>query len=148
MPNLPFKIGRTKTPKVAPIFATPAAKPLAVARNCVGKKIGARVNVVALGPAFINKLNRCHLSRAPKAIAGWVSAATHPVATPGAAMGLLRPMLVFLVTVRFFLVVRCLMILASNFRQIHGRLWKLHIHFFHRAGNDLRNRQIAEPLSV
>ena len=47
-----------KTPKVAPSFATPAANPLAVARNCVGNRIGARVNVVALGPAFINKLNR------------------------------------------------------------------------------------------
>src|SRR6266478_2560358 len=98
MPNLPFKIGRTKTPKVAPIFATPAAKP-------------------------------------------------HPVATSAVAVGLLRPMLVLLATARF-LVVRCLMMLASNFRQIHGRLWKLHIHFFHRAGNDLRNRQIAEPLVV
>ena len=57
-PNLPFKIGRTKTPTVAPILATLAANPLAVARNCVGNRIGARVNVVALGPAFINKLNR------------------------------------------------------------------------------------------
>jgi len=28
------------------------------ARNCVGNRIGARVNVVALGPAFINKSNR------------------------------------------------------------------------------------------
>ena len=46
------------TPNVAPILATPAANPLAVARNCVGKRIGASVNVVALGPAFINKLNR------------------------------------------------------------------------------------------
>jgi hypothetical protein len=41
-PNLPFKIGRTKTPKVAPIFATPAANPLAVARNCVGNRIEAK----------------------------------------------------------------------------------------------------------
>src|SRR6266550_989028 len=57
-PNLPFKIGRTKTPRVAPILATPAAKPLAVARSCVGNKLGASVNVVELGPAFINKLNR------------------------------------------------------------------------------------------
>ena len=57
-PNLPFRIGRTKTPKVAPSFATPAANPLAVARNCVRNRIGARVNVVALGPAFINRLNR------------------------------------------------------------------------------------------
>src|SRR4029453_14902157 len=57
-PNLPFKIGRTKTPRVAPIFATPAAKPLAVARSCVGNRLGASVNVVELGPAFINKLNR------------------------------------------------------------------------------------------
>src|SRR6266487_989932 len=56
--KLSFKIGRTKTPRVAPILATPAAKPLAVARNCVGTKMGARVNVVELGPAFINKLNR------------------------------------------------------------------------------------------
>src|SRR5437016_13663929 len=43
-PNLPFKIGRTKTPRVAPILATPAAKPLAVARSCVGNKLGASVN--------------------------------------------------------------------------------------------------------
>ena len=57
-PNLPFKVGKTNTPKVAPIFATLAAKPLAVARSSVGNRIGARVNVVALGPAFINKLNR------------------------------------------------------------------------------------------
>jgi hypothetical protein len=57
-PNFPFKIARTKTPNVAPILAIPAAKPLAVARNCVGNKMGARVNVVELGPAFIHKLNR------------------------------------------------------------------------------------------
>src|SRR5207237_10387675 len=42
----------------SPILATPAAKPLAVARSCVGNKLGASVNVVELGPAFINKLNR------------------------------------------------------------------------------------------
>jgi len=47
-----------KTPSVAPIFATLAANPLAVARNCVGNKISASVNVVELGPAFINRLNR------------------------------------------------------------------------------------------
>jgi hypothetical protein len=82
MPNLPFKIGRTKTPKVAPIFATPAAKPLAVARNCVGSRQAT-----------------CPQSRAPKAIAGWLSAASHPVATSAVAVGLLRPMLVLLATV-------------------------------------------------
>src|SRR5207248_11185703 len=56
-PHLPFKIG-TNTPRVAPILATPAAKPLAVPRNCVGNKMGASVNVVELGPVFIDKLNR------------------------------------------------------------------------------------------
>ena len=45
------------TPSVAPIFETLAANPLAVARNCVGNKIGANVNVVELGSAFINRLN-------------------------------------------------------------------------------------------
>src|SRR6266516_4466633 len=56
-PNLPFKIGRANTPIVAPIFATLAAKPLAVARSCVENRIGGSVNVVELGPAFINRLN-------------------------------------------------------------------------------------------
>src|SRR6266849_3249474 len=56
-------------------------------------------------------------------------------------------MLVLLATARFLFVGR-LVIFAANFRQIHGRLWQLHIHFFHRAGNDLRNGQIAEPLMV
>ena len=56
-------------------------------------------------------------------------------------------MLVFFTPARFFLASR-LMIFAANFRQIHGRLWHLHIHFFHCAGNDLRNRQIAKPLVV
>jgi hypothetical protein len=49
MPNFPFKIGRTKTPSVAPILATAAAEPLAVARNCVGNRMGASVNAVELG---------------------------------------------------------------------------------------------------
>ena len=57
-PNFSFKIGRTKTPKVAPSLAMPAANPPAVPRNCVGNSIGASVNVVELGPAFISKLNR------------------------------------------------------------------------------------------
>ena len=38
-PNFSFKIGRRKRPIVAPSFATPAANPLAVPRNCVGNKI-------------------------------------------------------------------------------------------------------------
>jgi hypothetical protein len=29
-----------------------------VARSCVGKRIGASVNVVEFGPAFISRLNR------------------------------------------------------------------------------------------
>ena len=45
---MPFKIGSTKTPSVAPIFAIPAANPLAVARSSVGNEIGANVNVVEL----------------------------------------------------------------------------------------------------
>ncbi len=49
-PNLPFRIGRTKTLRGAPILATPAANPLAVVRNSVGNKMGASVNVVELGP--------------------------------------------------------------------------------------------------
>ena len=57
-PNLSFKIGRRKTPNVAPSFAKPAANPPAVPRSCVGNNIGASVNVVELGPAFIKRLNR------------------------------------------------------------------------------------------
>src|SRR5437667_2719724 len=57
-PNFSFKIGRRKTPNVAPSFATPAANPPAVPRNGVGNKIGARVKVVELGPAFISRLNK------------------------------------------------------------------------------------------
>jgi len=38
-------------------FATPAANPPAVPRNSVGNNIGASVNVVELGPAFISRLN-------------------------------------------------------------------------------------------
>src|SRR5262249_12898381 len=55
-PNLSFKIGSRNTPKVAPSFATPAANPPAVPRNCVGNKIGARVDVVEVGPAFIHRV--------------------------------------------------------------------------------------------
>src|SRR6476646_5146043 len=57
-PNFSFKIGRRNTPNVAPSFATPAANPPAVPRNCVGNNIGASVNVVELGPAFIKRLNK------------------------------------------------------------------------------------------
>lgn len=57
-PNFSFKIGRRKTPNVAPSFATPAANPPAVPRNCVGNNIGANVKVVELGPAFMSRLNR------------------------------------------------------------------------------------------
>lgn len=43
--KLTFQDRQNKDARVAPILATPAAKPLAVARNCVGNKMGARVNV-------------------------------------------------------------------------------------------------------
>jgi hypothetical protein len=56
-PACAFTCGRTKTPSVAPILAEAAAKPPAEARILVGNSSGANANVVALGPAFMAKLN-------------------------------------------------------------------------------------------
>ena len=49
--------GTAKVPNVAPILAQAAAKPLADARIPVGNSTGAKVKVVAFGPAFMAKLN-------------------------------------------------------------------------------------------
>ena len=66
-PNFCLKIGRRKTPKVAPSLATPAANPPVVPRNCVGDNIGTSVTVVELRPAFIShtcKTNGLHSNAA------------------------------------------------------------------------------------
>src|SRR5262252_1867693 len=57
-PPYAFTCGSTKTPNVAPTLAEAAAKPPADARILVGNNSGARAKVVALGPAFMARLNK------------------------------------------------------------------------------------------
>src|SRR5215475_4416202 len=89
----------------------------------------------------------CLRLKAPKAIAGSVSAANHPAARSGVVMAGYQAMLPLLASIRFFSVLG-LMIFTTNFSEVHSWFRQLHGHVFHLSDDDLRDSQVPKPFVV